>query len=58
MSEAAAEGIVYGQDKEFEKAFEEEMTKEDAIQEDADFIENTKADHDENEKALETGRKF
>ena len=54
VSEAAAEGIVYGQDKEFEKAFEEEMTKEDAIQEDADFIENTKADHDENEKALET----
>lgn len=33
VSEAAAEGIIYGKDKEFEKSFEEEMIKEEPLNE-------------------------
>ncbi len=47
VSEAAAEGIVYGEDAQFKKSFEEEMTKEEFVQDDSEEFEDTLEEHEE-----------
>lgn len=51
VSEAAAEGIVYGEDAQFKKSFEEEMTKEETkeefVQDDSEEFEETLEEHEE-----------
>ncbi|MBS5111998.1 MAG: transcription termination/antitermination protein NusA [Coprobacillus cateniformis] len=49
VSEAAREGIVYGQDAEFEKSFEAEMTKEEPVEVEEPIVEKIVMDVEEPE---------